>query len=221
MDNAAENATLSDAAAWARWREFIELTEHVLGSQWVRMLYGLAPDVTFESQVFAGFRCAPAAKGYHHAYLGGLVAHYLEMWYFWDKLRASVDRDLLLTDRNVLQGIIMHDLHKGWTTYVYDKEIESGFNYGKHPSSSMLTDDQKSVYILTKAGIVPDLLMLNVLFNSEGGWAKSPPRWSSTLAKMVYILDELSGNVRARGIAGNVLDVRTEMAYSTLFEVQL
>ena len=172
--------------------------------------FGVA-DASGKTEVeYLGFRDAPAAKGVHHAYLGGLVEHILEMWKYWTVLRLDVqgnDSTGLLNNKNVLTVLIMHDLHKAWTSYV-EVESASGVDYGKHPSSSLLTADQKSVYIAQSYGICLDIYQLNALYNSEGGWSASPPKFSSTLAKICYILDELSSNVAARSIGGNVVDVR-------------
>ena len=59
-------------------------------------------------QEFAG---APAAKGYHHSYEGGLAEHTLEVVGFCEaaaKLYPALDRDLLVT------AAILHDVGKLW-----------------------------------------------------------------------------------------------------------
>lgn len=162
---------------------------------------------------YLGLKHAPAAKGNHHAYLGGLVAHMLEMWTFWLDLRPrfigeGIPADPLLTDSNVFLGILVHDLHKAWNTFVCDSSIPSGVTYGSHPTSLLMTNDQKSAYILQFFFNV-DAIIANCMYSSEGGYAKDAPKTQTTLAKLVYILDELSSNVLARTQQGNCTDNRT------------
>lgn len=55
------------------------------------------------------FKCAPAAKNMHHAYIGGLLEHTLSMVLLVDRISghySGVDRDLLLT------GAVLHDIGK-------------------------------------------------------------------------------------------------------------
>ena len=55
------------------------------------------------------FKCAPAAKLLHHAYIGGLLEHVLSMALIGEHIAnhySGVDRDLLLA------GIILHDVGK-------------------------------------------------------------------------------------------------------------
>jgi hypothetical protein len=74
--------------------------------------------------------------------------------------------------------------------------------------SSLLTKDVKSLYLAQQFGIMLNVYQLNALFNSEGGWAQNPPKWNSVLGKVLYLLDEISSNVTARTVQGNVVDVR-------------
>jgi hypothetical protein len=197
-----------------------------LTTPWLEMIEGLKEDhedITSISDhlpmTYLGFKNAPAGKGNHHAYIGGLVMHLIEMWGFWLTLKPQLPSDdPLLTDSNVMQAIILHDLHKAQTTFICNRKLplENGeeskdyiLEYGKHPSSSLLTNDQKSLYIATKHNIILDIYQWNSLFNSEGGYAKSPPKFSTSLAKLVYTLDELSSNVLARSSVGNCVDIRS------------
>lgn len=163
--------------------------------------------------LYLGLKNAPAAKANHHAYVGGLTLHMLEMWTFWLDLRErfigeGIPRDPLITDSNVFLGILVHDLHKAWNTFVSDTSIPSGVNYGTHPTSLLMTNDQKSAYILQFFFNI-DAVMANCMYSSEGGYAKDAPKTQTTLAKLVYILDELSSNVLARTQQGNSMDNRT------------
>lgn len=190
--------------------------------QWVKMLISLAEDVTHEGVTYLGLRNAPAGKGNHHAYEGGLIQHYLEMWQTYINWRSLLPvPDPLITESNVLKGIIIHDLHKAWCEFVRDPAVDTGLNYGRHPSGNLVGNDQKSMYLINQAGIKLDLVLSNLLYTSEGGWAKAPPRWCTTLSKLVYLLDEFSGNIISRIEDGTHFNVRTQLGLEPSFEVQL
>lgn len=203
---------LSDTQLANNFASLRKEAETYLGPKWVEMLDHLRDDRAYET-IYLGMMRAPAAKGNHHAFIGGLVAHMLQMWYLGKKLMAVLPVDPLITHERVLRGIIAHDFHKAWATFVEvpaSDKAQKGLDYGKHVSNSMMTNDQKSIYLLMQHGIVLDMVDMNVLFSSEGGWAEAPPRWVSTLAKFVYLLDEMSGNVAQRSIQANILDLRQD-----------
>lgn len=190
---------------------------------WSDMLLALGPSTVYDNVTYLGLMEAPAAKGNHHAYRGGLANHLLQMWDTYWSLKGNgilPPGDPLITDANVLKGILIHDLHKAWATFIEDSGVDTGLNYGKHPSNSMLTNDQKSMYIINRAGVKLDLVLSNVLYCSEGGWAKSPPRWCSTLAKLIYLLDEWSGNVASRIEAGTYINVREKLDLRPSFDLE-
>lgn len=184
------------------------LTSQKLGWKWGDALRTLAPDLVHEGVTYLGLERAPAGKGNHHAFIGGLVHHMLEMWDFWELLKPNLPPDPLLTDVRILKGILVHDLHKAWATFVLDPAVDSGLNYGKHPSEGMFTHLQKTLYLVMRLGLDLDAVDFNALCCSEGGWAENHPKWGSTVGKLLYLLDELSGNVKARAEQGNILDVR-------------
>jgi len=196
------------------------LVETICGPEWLSLVLNLGQNVNYDNQLYLGFRTAPAAKGNHHAYVGGLVEHLLEMWQQFRVLEHSLPADPIICESRVLKGIVMHDLHKAWCTFVMDDKVDSGLNYGPHPSNSLVRNDQKTMYLLNQAGIKLDLIDLNCLYSSEGGWAECPPKWITTLSKLVYLLDEMSGNVFARSIQGNNIDLRDALPFPSLCEVQ-
>lgn len=217
-----ENIVLTLAQKNENYARLINLTDGNLEREWSQMLFKLRGD-SFEKKpepVFLGMFNAPAAKGNHHAYEGGLVAHMLEMFNFYLDLEKTLPKDPLINRSSVLKGIICHDLHKSWKTFIRDDTVPSGLNYGFHPSNNLVTNDQKSMYILSQAGIKLNLVEANVLYASEGGWAESPPKWTTTLAKLVYLLDELSGNVKARSEQGNTMNLRDAMGDPSMFEIE-
>jgi len=172
----------------------------------MRELAADTPDRTYtgHGQMY-GFINAPAAKRNHHAYRGGLVIHLLEMWAIWDqRFRADFEQTTQVNDKRILEGIIFHDLHKAYRTFrsiefQSDVALPWGAEYVKgDPDSESLTPETKTLWILQWYGVALDVTQYNALLWSEGGWAKIQPRWSSVLAKVLYLLDEYSGNVLSR-----------------------
>lgn len=190
---------------------------------WKDLIVGLADNQADPKtgRMYLGLREAPAAKRNHHAELGGLVQHYIEMWDLYKEMGPRLFRSIrtsedmhtageweYVTRERVLEGILLHDLSKAYFTFEFLTMGESTtIDYGDHPSGNrkiggMLRDDQKSLWIAGTYGLSFDLVQLNALYHSEGGWAECPPRWDTVLSKLLYLLDELSGNVWARNQAG-------------------
>jgi hypothetical protein len=181
------------------------LVQEYLSQEWVNMVTDYKfmentsyTDATGRTVEYLGLRDASAAKSNHHDYQGGLVQHFLEMWDYWQVLKSTFPPCTLLTDARILAGILLHDLHKAWCYYHPDPEDATKISYGSHPSSGFLRDDQKTAYLIQQYKLPVDLIQLNALYHSEGGWAECPPKWNTVLAKLLYLLDELSGNVLAR-----------------------
>jgi hypothetical protein len=169
---------------------------------------GEQPD---SKQTQLGFYRAPAAKANHHAFEGGLVFHILEMWDCWILLRSTLQDQAgafgisFVSDHRVLLGILAHDLHKAYRTFKKVDGPEWATDYCKDDSDYILTETHKSLYLLSHAGIILDEVQLNALICSHGGYTKDEPRSRSVLAKLLYVIDELSGNVRGHLATGNLL----------------
>ena len=83
---------------------------------------GLADHILLNDDFLPAFATMPAAKGMHHAYIGGLLEHTLSMASLADTLAKQyplVDRDLLLA------ATLMHDMGK---VHEYTIEGEFGFS---------------------------------------------------------------------------------------------
>lgn len=164
---------------------------------------GGAPEATCESgSKFAGFLDAPAGKGMHHPYAGGLVEHLLEMIDIASSLWDGKDLVSCRFD-DAVRVIVLHDLHKAYRTFRYVSlasagAVVLGFDYAEHVSNEQLTPNQKTLWMLATAAadatasIVGNMAIMNALFSSEGGYAKDAPREQSVLAKLCYLCDELS-----------------------------
>jgi hypothetical protein len=188
------------------------------------LLCQLKDDVTLEdSTLLLGLRRAPAAQGNHHAMEGGLLFHYLEMWDIWLGLSSTMDLDReQLTHGTILKGIINHDLHKAWRTYRLESEEPWQTQYADDETDKLLDPYSKrpqghfkSLFILQQHGIRLDLVDYNVILNAEGGWSKSQTYWCSVAAKVCYLLDELSGNVKGRQATGRWLGHNQEVVEET------
>lgn len=184
-----------------------------------------AEDLDYEGEInsegilsnYLGLKNAPAGKGVHHAYIGGLVVHLLEMMQLDEALRLSKTEthipkpDFPFKTGVVRAVIILHDLHKAYQRFlpvVKDEKVSVEYSK-KSTMHNMLTPDQVTIWMLNVMGIcVTDQVLLNAVFNSEGGYAKNPPNWQSALAKYVYCLDELSVNLYSRPKEGNIFNVR-------------
>jgi 3'-5' exoribonuclease len=89
-----------------------EMAEQVRGiaasieNRWVRKLLNR---FFTKGEIWDNFQSAPAAKGIHHAYVGGLIEHSLSMAKVADMLAShypGVDRSILLA------GVMLHDIGK-------------------------------------------------------------------------------------------------------------
>jgi len=209
---------LSGTSRLRNFNRLIGLAQTWLPPEWEGMLKRLQDD---SDDGYLGLLNAPAAKENHHPYLGGLVKHMLEMWDFWKVIgpfleeQVSLTGKVVITDELVLKGILIHDLHKAWRTF---KLQNDSIVYGDDPSDKLMTNNIKSIYILMRDGISLSMLEMNVLSCSEGGWAESPPKWCTPLAKLVYLLDEFSGNVLARCLQGNFLDLKGQFSVKDICE---
>lgn len=146
-----------------------------------------------DPQLAPGFKVAPAAKGIHHAWLGGLIEHTLSVmqlgWRICDHYPA-LDRDL------VTAGALLHDIGKA-------REISSqpGFEYtdeGKLVGHLVLTCQ----LIREKAAQIPgfpqdlEWRLTHLVVAHHGRQEYGSPREPVTLeAMVVHALDELDTRV--------------------------
>ncbi len=89
----------------ALWQRVLERIDAV-GDPFLRRLY---QDLFHAPDFAARYRCAPAGKGWHHAYVGGLLEHavsMLELGAVLERQHAALDADLLTG------GILLHDVAK-------------------------------------------------------------------------------------------------------------
>jgi len=141
------------------------------------------------------FKRAPAAKGFHHIYLGGLLEHTHSVTRLLDQIAShypGVNRDLLLT------GGILHDIGK-IREFAYDRLVEysdEGRLIG-HIIIGVEMVDQK-------IAAIPDFpeslaMELRHLILSHHGILEygSPKRPKTLEALMVHYVDDLDAKVNA------------------------
>ena len=101
-------------ALWSQLRGWVEsFTDPDLK----RLLFAFLDD----AEIARRYKAAPAAKFMHHAWIGGLLEHVVDLLQFCDLAAGHfplVHRDLLLT------GAILHDVGK-----IYELSWERGFEY--------------------------------------------------------------------------------------------
>ncbi len=99
------------------WRT---LTEFVSSFQDAH-LRNLVQAFMADPEIAKGYRCAPAAKTLHHAYIGGLLDHVVSLFRSCDLMCQNypqINRDLLLT------GAFLHDIGK-----IYELAYTRSFSY--------------------------------------------------------------------------------------------
>jgi len=150
--------------------------------------------------LYLGMQRAPAARRNHHAREGGLVEHYLEMWKIHGTIKSGLNKSMILShdhlpDPVVFRGIVNHDLHKAYYDYKLCSTEPWEVVYSELDHRVLLTQNGKTMFLLSQWKIGLDIIDFNLIQYSEGGWCEHEPRERSSLATYVYLLDEMSGNV--------------------------
>ncbi|MFZ3114583.1 MAG: HD domain-containing protein [Syntrophales bacterium] len=148
-----------------------------------------------DAELVALFKRAPAAKGFHHVYLGGLLEHTLSVANFLSLAcgqYAGVDRDLLLT------GGILHDIGKIYE-FSYDRNIEYT-DEGRLVGHIVMGTEMVDKKIATLENFPPHLaLKLRHIILSHHGDLEygSPKRPKTVEALIVHFMDDLDAKVNA------------------------
>lgn len=152
-------------------------------------------DIFFEDEEFTRlFKIAPAAKGLHHVYIGGLVEHTLTVGkLILDVVKhyKNINTDLLLT------GGILHDIGK-----IHELSYDGSFDY---------TDEGRLLGHITigvemvedKIVEVPDfpenlaMLIKHLILSHHGYYEFGSPKRPKTLEAMIlYYLDDMDSKIR-------------------------
>lgn len=148
-----------------------------------------------DEEIAALFRKAPAAKGFHHVYLGGLLEHTLSVVRLLDRAAAhypGVNRDLLIA------GGLLHDIGKIYE-FSYDRIVEYS-DAGRLIGHIVLGVEMVDARIAT----IPDFpeqaaMELRHLILSHHGVLEfgSPKRPKTVEALIVHYMDDLDAKVNA------------------------
>lgn len=165
-----------------------------IGSVYDRDYSALLTLIFGDEDFLETFMTAPAAKVYHHAYLGGLAEHTVavaEMCEFVAQQYARVDRDLLLT------AALLHDVGKTRelafeTTIDY---TDAGKFLGHVIQGTMLVSEKASKLPAFAEGKLQHLLHCIVSHHGELEWG-SPKRPKTIEALILHHVDNLDAKVK-------------------------
>lgn len=141
------------------------------------------------------FKKAPAAKGFHHVYIGGLLEHTLSVIRLLDQVTKhyqGINRDLLIT------GGILHDIGKIYE-YTYDRMFDYS-DQGRLIGHIVIGLEMLDARISAVEGFSVQLAMeLRHLILSHHGTQEfgSPKRPKTLEALIVHFIDDLDAKVNA------------------------
>jgi len=148
-----------------------------------------------EGEVADLFKKAPAAKGFHHVYIGGLLEHTLSVIRLLDQVTKhyqGINRDLLIT------GGILHDIGKIYE-YTYDRMFDYS-DEGRLIGHIVIGLEMLDERIGAVEGFPTQLAMeLRHLILSHHGTQEfgSPKRPKTLEALIVHFIDDLDAKVNA------------------------
>ncbi len=171
-----------------------------------------------DEKIAALFRRAPAAKGFHHVYIGGLLEHTLSVVRLLDQAAGhyqGVNRDLLIT------GGILHDIGKIYE-FSYDRIVEYS-DPGRLVGHIVMGVEMVDAKIATIPEFPEQTAMeLRHLILSHHGVLEygSPKRPKTLEALIVHYMDDLDAKVNA--FQEYIRDARSEESdwtpYHRLFD---
>jgi len=167
----------------------------LIGTVKNRHLKTLLETIFNDEEIADSFRKTPAAKGFHHAYIGGLLEHTLSVTQLLDMVTAhypQANRDLVIT------GGVLHDIGK-----INELSIKDSMNY---------TDEGRLVghivmaveLVDSKIAGIPDfpkqlaLELRHILLSHHGTLEFGSPKRPKTIeALIVNFIDDLDAKVNA------------------------
>ena len=193
-DSAIEPADYSPASSFNTDDMFEKLMVFVEGIK-SPPLQELLNAIFHDEQILTAFKRAPAAKGLHHCYIGGLLEHTLSVTQLLDMAAQhyrNVNRDLLIT------GGILHDIGK-----IYELSFAKMIDYtdkGRlvgHIVIGVELVDQK----IAALNDFPEQLALelrHILLSHHGVLEFGSPKRPKTLeAQIVNMIDDLDAKINA------------------------
>lgn len=144
---------------------------------------------------FEKYSNAPAGKGWHHAYIHGLLEHTLEIIKICDlmcSIHSQINKDLLIT------GAVLHDFGK-----IFELTFDNVFDYsdeGKLLGHIVIAAAEIEKQIETIDGFPKDLRiqLIHLILSHQGKLEFASPIEPKTLEAIVlYHADELSAKTNA------------------------
>jgi 3'-5' exoribonuclease len=192
-----EDITLSDYLSAARREggvmlaELMSIVESVDNPHLKALLYAFFQD----EEIADLFKRAPAAKGFHHVYLGGLLEHTLSVARLLDLACAQyegIDRDLLLT------GGILHDIGKIYE-FSYGRIVDytdEGRLVGHIVMGTEMVDKRIAAQDDFPAHLA--LKLRHIMLSHHGDLEYGSPKRPKTVeALIVHFMDDLDAKVNA------------------------
>ena len=148
-----------------------------------------------DPEIAKAYRCAPAAKTLHHAYIGGLLDHVVSLFRSCDLMSRNyshINRDLLLT------GAFLHDIGK-----IHELTYNRSFSYstkGQLLGHMIIELEMLQAKLALQPGFPSELkIMLEHLIISHHGEYEfgSPKLPMFPEALMLHYLDDLDSKMEA------------------------
>jgi len=186
-----------------------------VGNPYLRALL----DKFFADEEFvAAFSQAPSARRIHHAYVGGLLEHVVEVIVLCRTvltLYPQINRDLLMT------GALLHDVGKT-KELTYERDIEYS-DEGRLLGHVVLSDQMITERIAEIPDLPPELALRlrHVVVSHHGRYEWGSPRRPKTLeACALHYIDNLDAQVNrfARIIAARRDETKPWTEYDTLLK---
>jgi 3'-5' exoribonuclease len=193
------------------WAELMKAVGKVGDPHYRQLLKTIYQD----REIARKMRLAPAAKGMHHAYLGGLLEHTLSLFHLGERVAPhypEVNQDLLRT------GILLHDLGK-----VEELSYTRGFDYtdrGRLLGHISIELERVSEVIHSISDFPEEkaVLLKHILLSHHGREEFGSPVKPMTLeALLLHMLDDLDAKVQVfRGLMADVSSDRWSPYHSLL-----
>ncbi len=186
--------------------DFLPTTRYNIEEMWNRLLAivkdlkdphvkGLLLDVLTEKSFSELFRKAPAAKGIHHPWIGGLLEHVLSLAHLAKRVCPHYPH---VDENQVVFGCIMHDMGKVW-----ELSYDRAFGYtdeGKLVGHLVMGVIKVSEAIAKRKDFPPELALRlkHILVAHHGTYEFGSPKLPQTLeAELVHRLDDLDSKINA------------------------
>lgn len=170
----------------------VELQTHIDSIKQAH-LKDLVSKIFGEAEFIKQFSQAPAARRIHHAYLGGLIEHTLELLTLANtviQIYPQIDQDLLMA------GILLHDIGKV-REYSWDMDLAYS-DEGRLLGHIVMTDEMISTALHELLDFPPELTLRlrHMLLSHHGRYEWGSPRRPKTLEAIVlHHIDNLGAQI--------------------------